>query len=53
VLNYLKIIELVAVNIMLSSDYQTQKRLPTMEELPYKDGKPVDSEIQVLIAHLL
>ena len=52
-LNYLKIIELVAVNIMLSSDYQTQKRLPTMEELPYKDGKPVDSEIQVLIAHLL
>ena len=38
---------------MLSSDYQTQKRLPTMEELPYKDGKPVDSEIQVLIAHLL
>ena len=52
-LDYLKIIELVAVNIMLSSDYQTQKRLPTMEELPYKDGKPVDSEIQVLIAHLL
>ncbi|MGD1702357.1 Uma2 family endonuclease [Dapis sp. BLCC M229] len=38
---------------MLKSDYQTQKRLPTMEELPYKDGKPVDSEIQDLIAHLL
>ena len=38
---------------MLRSDYQTQKRLPSQEELPYKDGKPVDSEIQVLIAHLL
>ncbi|NET25314.1 Uma2 family endonuclease [Okeania sp. SIO1I7] len=38
---------------MLTSDSQTQKRLPTMEELPYQDGKPVDSEIQDLIAHLL
>ena len=35
---------------MLTSDY---KRLPTMEELPYKDDKPVDSELQDLIAHLL
>lgn len=24
-----------------------------MEELPYKDDKPVDSELQDLIAHLL
>ena len=24
-----------------------------MEELPYEDGKPVDSELQDLIAHLL
>ncbi|NEP03989.1 MAG: Uma2 family endonuclease, partial [Okeania sp. SIO4D6] len=38
---------------MLTSDSQTQKRLPTMEELPYQDGKPVDSEVQDLIAHLL
>lgn len=38
---------------MLRSDYQTRKRLPTMEELPYKDDKPVDSEVQDLIAHLL
>ena len=38
---------------MLISDNKTQKRLPTMEELPYQDGKPVDSELQDLIAHLL
>jgi len=38
---------------MLTSDYPTQKRLPTMEELPYKDDKPVDSELQDLIAHVL
>ncbi len=38
---------------MLTSDYATQQRLPTMEELPYQDGKPVDSELQDLIAHLL
>jgi len=39
--------------MMLISDNKTQKRLPTMEELPYEDGKPVDSELQDLIAHLL
>ena len=38
---------------MLTSDYTTQQRLPTMEELPYQDDKPVDSELQDLIAHLL
>ena len=38
---------------MFRSDDPTQKLLPTMEELPYKDGKPVDSEIQDLIADLL
>ena len=38
---------------MFKSDNSSQKHLPTMEGLPYKDGKPVDSEIQVLIAHLL
>lgn len=38
---------------MLALDYQTRKRLPTMEELPYKDDKPVDSEAQRLIANLL
>ena len=38
---------------MLISDNTSQKRLPTMEELPYQDGKPVDSELQDLIAHLL
>ncbi len=38
---------------MVKLDYKTQKRLPTMEELPFQDGKPVDSEIQDLIAHLL
>ena len=39
--------------IGVRSDYQTQKRLPTMEELPFKDGKPVDSEVQLLITNLL
>ena len=38
---------------MLKSNSPTQKRLPTMEELPYQDGKPVDSEVQRLIANLL
>ena len=38
---------------MLTSDYKIQKRLPTMEELPYTDNKPVDSELQDLISHLL
>ena len=38
---------------MLISDNKTQERFPTMEELPYQDGKPVDSELQDLIAHLL
>ncbi len=38
---------------MLISDNKAQKPLPTMEELPYQDGKPVDSELQDLIAHLL
>ncbi len=38
---------------MVISDNKSQKRLPTMEELPYQDGKPVDSELQDLIAHLL
>jgi len=38
---------------MIALDYQTRKRLPTMEELPYKDDKPVESEVQDLITHLL
>ncbi len=38
---------------MLTSDYTTQQHLPTMEELPYQDDKPVDSELQDKIAHLL
>ncbi|NEP44498.1 MAG: hypothetical protein F6K35_36900 [Okeania sp. SIO2H7] len=38
---------------MLISDDKIPKRLPTMEELPYTDDKPVDSELQDLIAHLL
>ncbi len=38
---------------MVRLDDRTQKRLPTMEELPYEDGKPVGSELQDLITHLL
>mgnify|MGYP002467655664 FL=1 len=38
---------------MFRLDNPTQKPLSIMEELPYKDGKAVYSEIQVLIAHLL
>ena len=47
------IIELVRAHIMFRLNNPTQKPLSIMEELPYKDGKAVHSEIQVLIAHLL
>jgi Uma2 family endonuclease len=36
-----------------SNQWQNFDRLPTAEELPYSDGKPVDSELQDLIPHLL
>ena len=38
---------------MLTSDQQITTNLPTAEELPYTDNKPVDSELQDKIAHLL
>jgi Uma2 family endonuclease len=38
---------------MRKIDYTNRKHLPTMEELPYKDDRPADSELQVLIASLL
>ncbi|NEQ37932.1 MAG: Uma2 family endonuclease [Okeania sp. SIO3I5] len=45
--------EVRKTNVRVKLDYQIKKRLPTMEELPYSDGKPVDSELQLAIADLL
>ncbi|NER07443.1 MAG: hypothetical protein F6K17_35190, partial [Okeania sp. SIO3C4] len=38
---------------MPKSDDSTQERLPTMEELPFSDDKPLDGELQEAIPHLL
>lgn len=38
---------------MVISNFNYLTRLPTAEELPFSDGKPVDSELQDLVPHLL
>jgi len=38
---------------MRKIDYTNRKHLPTMEELPYEDDRPADSEVQVVILNLL